>query len=62
MLKPDLLFAALLDNPFGFKQYHDLIKYYESINKQNEVQALLELIECRFSKNVTAKHTDPDLK
>ncbi len=58
MSKPDLLFASLLDNPFGLKQYYDLIKYYESINKQNEVNALLELIEDRFSKDVTIKHTN----
>ena len=57
-MKPDLLFAALLNNPFVFKSYNDLVKYYESIQKNNEAQAFLELIEDRFPKNVTINRTN----
>lgn len=59
-MKPDLLFAALLDNPFAFKSYDDLIKYYESVHKHNEAQAFLELIEDRFPKNVTINRANFD--
>lgn len=60
MKKPDALYAALLENPFGFKQYDDLVKYYESVHKLNEAQAFLELIEDRFPKNVTINRTNSD--
>lgn len=61
-MKPDLLFAALLDNPFAFKPYDDLLKYYDSIHRHNEAQAFLQLIEDRFPKNVTINRANSNLE